>query len=53
VSRASQTNRPACRARASFVKTVALIERHVCHQGAQASMNSGTLRAFASATARV
>ena len=53
VSISSQTNRPACRVRDLSVKTKALIDRQVCHHGAQASMKSGTLRARASASARV
>ena len=42
VSIESQTNCPACFARALSVKTKALSERHVCHQGAQASTKMGT-----------
>jgi hypothetical protein len=34
------------------VKTYALIERHVCHQGAQASTKIGSFLDFASANAR-
>ena len=51
VSIESQTNRPACRASALSVKTKALIERHVCHQGAQASTNIGSFFARASTRA--
>ena len=47
----SQTNRPAWLVRAGSVKTKALIERQVCHQGAQASMKSGSFWARASARA--
>src|SRR5262245_54726993 len=52
VSIESQTNCPACFARALSVKTKALIERHVCHQGAQASTKIGSFLDFASANAR-
>jgi hypothetical protein len=34
------------------VKTNALMERHECHQGAQASTNRGRFRRRASASAR-
>ncbi len=51
VSIESQTNCPACFARALSVKTKALIERHVCHQGAQASTKIGSFFARASARA--
>jgi hypothetical protein len=51
VSMESQTNCPACFARAGSVKTNALIERHVCHQGAQASTKIGTFFERASARA--
>jgi hypothetical protein len=47
----SQTNCPARRWRDWSVKTKALIERHVCHQGAQASMKRGTPRDRACASA--
>ena len=50
-STSSQTNCPACRASEASVKTNAFIERHVCHQGADASMKIGTLRVRASASA--
>ena len=43
----SQTNCPARFARDSSVKTKALIERQVCHQGAQASAKIGSFRARA------
>lgn len=49
----SQTNRPACRSSALSVKTKAFIERHVCHQGAQASKKIGLPEAFAEASAFV
>ena len=52
VSMESQTNCPACFARALSVKTNALIERHVCHQGAQVSTKIGSFFARASARAR-
>ena len=51
VSIESQTNCPACFARALSVKTKALIERHVCHQGAQASTKIGRFFARACASA--
>src|SRR5262245_66184338 len=51
-SRLSQTNRPACRVRDLSVQTLALIDRHECHQGAQPSMNTGSLRCLESASAR-
>src|SRR5215471_4174790 len=52
VSIESQTNCPACFVRALSVKTNALIERHVCHQGAQASTKIGSFLDFASENAR-
>lgn len=51
VSIESQTNCPACFARALSVKTKALSERHECHQGAQFSTKSGSFLARASASA--
>jgi hypothetical protein len=48
---ASQTNCPARLVREESGKTNSLIERQVCHQGAQASMKSGSVRARASASA--
>ena len=51
VSIESQTNCPACFARALSVKTKALIERHVCHQGAQASTKIGSFFCRARASA--
>src|SRR5687768_10547576 len=48
----SQTNRPASLAREGSVKTNALIERQVCHQGAQDSTKIGRLDFLASASAR-
>jgi hypothetical protein len=51
VSIESQTNCPACFARALSVKTKVLIERQVCHQGAQASTKIGSFLARASARA--
>ncbi len=51
VSISSQANRPACLRSASSVKTEARRKRQLCHQGAQASMNSGTWRARACASA--
>jgi hypothetical protein len=50
---ASQTNCPARLVREGSGKTNSLIERHVCHQGAQLSTKSGSLRDRASASARV
>ena len=49
---ASQTNCPARLVREGSGKTNSLIERQVCHQGAQASMKSGSFRDRASASAR-
>jgi len=51
VSIESQTNCPACFERALSVKTNALIERHVCHQGAQFSTKMGTFFERASESA--
>lgn len=51
VSMLSQTNRPACFRSRRSVKTVARRKRQVCHQGAQASTNSGSCRARARASA--
>ena len=46
VSIESQTNRPACRERDGSVKTNALIDRQVCHQGARASAKIGSWHAL-------
>ena len=51
VSIESQTNCPACFVRALSVKTKALRERHVCHQGAQFSTKIGRFLARACASA--
>ena len=51
VSIESQTNCPACFARVLSVKTKALRERHVCHQGAQFSTKIGRFLARASTSA--
>ena len=51
VSIDSQTNWPARAASVLSEKTKARIDRHVWHQGAQASTKSGSFRARASASA--
>jgi hypothetical protein len=51
VSIESQTNCPACFARVLSVKTKALRERHVCHQGAQFSTKIGRFLVRASTSA--